>query len=68
MTHEETGKLFNDFIRIKNERTRNILGSGLGLSTVKKLALLYNGDITVKSMPNEGSTFTVVLHGVEKKQ
>ena len=32
MTPEEAGRLFNDFVRIKNAKTRNILGSGLGLS------------------------------------
>ena len=61
MTQEEAGTLFNDFVRIKNEKTRNILGSGLGLSTVKKLALLYNGEVAVESQPDVGSTFTVVL-------
>jgi two-component system, sensor histidine kinase and response regulator len=61
MTQEESGRLFNDFTRIKNEKTRHILGSGLGLSTVKKLAMLYEGDVTVKSQPDVGSTFTVTL-------
>jgi two-component system, sensor histidine kinase and response regulator len=61
MTPEETQKLFNDFARIKNEKTRHILGSGLGLSTVKKLATLYGGDVTVVSEPDVGTTFTVTL-------
>lgn len=61
LTAEEAGRLFNDFVRIKNERTRNILGSGLGLSIVKKLATLYGGGVTVKSEPGVGSTFTVTL-------
>jgi two-component system, sensor histidine kinase and response regulator len=61
MTQEETQRLFSDFSRIKNEKTRNILGSGLGLSTIKKLAMQYNGDITVKSKPDVGSTFTAIL-------
>jgi len=61
MTDEEASRLFNDFVRIKNEKTRNILGSGLGLSIVKKLAQLYGGDVSVKSEPDVGSTFTVVL-------
>ena len=59
MTQEETQRLFNDFSRIKNEKTRHILGSGLGLSTIKKLAMLYDGDISVKSEPGVGSAFTV---------
>ena len=62
MTNDECAKLFNDFVRIKNDKTRNILGSGLGLSIVKKLALLYGGDATVTSQPDVGSTFTVVLN------
>ncbi len=62
MTQEETQRLFSDFSRIKNEKTRNILGSGLGLSTLKKLVTLYSGEIAVKSKPDVGSTFTVTLH------
>ena len=57
--------MFQDFVRIKNEKTRDILGSGLGLSTVKKLANLYGGDATVASVSGEGSTFTVTLHDAE---
>jgi two-component system, sensor histidine kinase and response regulator len=61
MTKEECAKLFNDFVRIKNAKTRNILGSGLGLSTLKKLAQAYDGDVSVTSEPDAGSTFTVRL-------
>jgi len=61
MTQEEASRLFNDFVRIKNAKTKNILGSGLGLSTVKKIAMLYNGDVSVSSEPDVGSTFTVEL-------
>ncbi len=61
MTQEEASRLFNDFVRIKNFKTKHILGSGLGLSTVKKIALLYNGDVSVSSRPDAGSTFSVEL-------
>ncbi len=61
LTEEECGRLFGDFVRIKNDKTRNILGSGLGLAIVKKLAQLYGGDATVASQPDVGSTFTVTL-------
>lgn len=61
MTKIDMSKLFNDFVRIKNQKTKNISGSGLGLSIVKKLADLYNGDVNVCSKPDEGSTFTVTL-------
>jgi two-component system, sensor histidine kinase and response regulator len=67
MTKEEAGKLFNDFVRIKNEKTRTILGSGLGLSIVRKLSTLYGGEATVSSEPDVGSTFTVVLNRSPQK-
>jgi signal transduction histidine kinase len=59
----ETDKenLFSEFVRIKNEKTRNISGSGLGLSIVKKVVELYSGTISVDSTPDVGTTFTVRL-------
>jgi len=53
--------LFSEFVRIKNEKTKNITGSGLGLSIVKKVVELYNGTISVDSVPDVGTTFTVRL-------
>ena len=61
MTEEESAKLFEDFTRIKNNKTRHIEGSGLGLSTVKKLATLYGGDVNVNSEPDVGTTVEVIL-------
>ena len=61
MSEKEREKLFGEFVRIKNEKTKNILGSGLGLSIVKKLAHMYGGSASVESEPDAGTTFTVVL-------
>jgi two-component system sensor histidine kinase/response regulator len=61
MTEVEMDKLFQDFVRIKNEKTKNISGSGLGLAIVKKLAENYNGKIEVSSIPDKGSIFVVTL-------
>jgi hypothetical protein len=58
---EDRENLFKDFVRIKNEKTRNITGSGLGLSIVKKVVELYNGTISVDSVPDVGSKFTIRL-------
>ena len=58
---EDAARLFEEFVRIKNEKTRNILGSGLGLSIVRKLARLYGGEARVQSQVGLGSTFTVTL-------
>lgn len=61
MTEQDCARIFNDFVRIKNEKTTKILGSGLGLSTVKKIALLYNGSVSVTSEVDKGSIFKVIL-------
>jgi len=61
INEENLRELFKDFMRIKSDQTRNISGSGLGLSIVKKIVDLNNGEISVESKLNEGSTFKVVL-------
>ncbi|MFG0251697.1 MAG: sensor histidine kinase, partial [Phycisphaerales bacterium JB038] len=61
MKPEDAKRLFNDFVRIKNAQTANILGSGLGLSIVKKIASLYGGEVGVESEEGRGSTFRVTL-------
>jgi len=53
--------LFSDFVRIKNEKTKNIGGSGLGLSIVKQVLDMYHGSITVDSVPDVGTTFRICL-------
>ncbi len=50
----DTENLFTEFVRIKNEKTRNISGSGLGLSIVRKVTELYFGTIEVESTPDVG--------------
>lgn len=61
MGKDEIPRLFNEFVRIKNERTKHITGSGLGLSIVKKLTRLYDGKIDVESAPGEGSVFRLAF-------
>jgi two-component system, sensor histidine kinase and response regulator len=61
MNQEDISLLFGEFVRIKNERTKNITGSGLGLSIVKKVVDLYDGTIKVDSEPGKGTKFTVSL-------
>ena len=58
---EEKARLFGEFVRFKNEKTKNIEGSGLGLSILKKLVSLYDGDISVESEFGVGTTFNIVL-------
>jgi len=61
MTEEELGRLFGEFVRMKNRHTREIEGSGLGLSILKRVAALYGGEVKVSSRYGEGTTFELTL-------
>jgi len=61
INQEDLNKIFDDFVRIKSEKTRNITGTGLGLAIVKKLVDNYQGKIEVTSQPDQGSKFSVRL-------
>ena len=61
MNEEELSRLFQEFTRIKNQKTKNITGSGLGLSIVKRYVESYQGTVEVTSIPDKGSTFTILF-------
>jgi signal transduction histidine kinase len=61
MSEEEISQLFKEFVRIRNDKTKNITGSGLGLSIVRKITDIYHGKISVTSKPDEGTVFKIVL-------
>jgi signal transduction histidine kinase len=61
MSKEEMEKLFGEFSRIKNNKTKDIMGSGLGLLILKRTIDTYKGSIKVDSEPDQGTTFTVIL-------
>lgn len=61
LSESEIKNLFEEFFRVKNEQTKHITGSGLGLPIVRKVLDIYNGDIQVESKIEVGSTFTVNL-------
>lgn len=55
------GVIFESFRQVDASSRRVHGGSGLGLSIAKRLSRTLNGDITVKSVLGEGSTFLVRL-------
>ncbi|MFZ7144011.1 MAG: response regulator, partial [Bacteroidota bacterium] len=50
--------IFDSFTQASSETTRKFGGTGLGLTIVKKLIELQNGEIQVKSKPGTGTTFS----------
>lgn len=58
---EDRAKLFDSFTRLQETANRKIEGTGLGLNVVKQLVTLMNGNVEVRSVFGEGSTFTVTI-------
>lgn len=53
--------IFNRFVQVDKSFTRMNEGSGIGLSIVKAMVNLHNGQVFVDSKVNEGSIFTILL-------
>ncbi|MBW4512671.1 MAG: CHASE3 domain-containing protein [Scytonematopsis contorta HA4267-MV1] len=59
IAEEDLEKLYHPFIRGKN--VKHVLGTGLGLTVVKKCLDLHHGEIFVESEVGVGTTFTVTI-------
>ncbi|MCM1257363.1 MAG: PocR ligand-binding domain-containing protein [Roseburia sp.] len=57
----DLGKLFQSFQQVDSKRNRNVEGTGLGLAISKQLLTLMNGNISVESVYEKGSTFRFEL-------
>jgi PAS domain S-box-containing protein len=62
--------IFDRFRQVQKSDSIDLKGAGLGLAITKELVMLMGGDITVASVPGEGSTFTVRVpaHGRENRR
>lgn len=61
LTHQQIDRLFQAFNQADTNTTRKYGGAGLGLAISRQLCKLMGGDITVQSIPDRGSTFSVIL-------
>jgi signal transduction histidine kinase/DNA-binding response OmpR family regulator len=69
MTEEEQLHIFTPFYQSKNSMDDGQLGTGLGLSLVNELVKLHDGEISLASRFNEGTTINITLpiHKTESK-
>ncbi|MFO7168085.1 MAG: hybrid sensor histidine kinase/response regulator [Chloroflexota bacterium] len=58
---ESQEKIFLPFYQVDDTLARPYPGAGLGLAIVKHVVEAHGGQVSVRSAPGRGSTFTVVL-------
>lgn len=64
---DEQDRIFERFYRVDPARSRQTGGTGLGLSIVKHVMAQHGGEVSLWSVPGEGSTFTLTLPVVDEQ-
>ncbi|MFP3391583.1 sensor histidine kinase [Brevibacillus sp. SIMBA_040] len=57
----EISQIFKPFYKVDKARDRNVSGNGIGLSIVKQIVDLHQGQIDVSSKPETGTTFSLTF-------
>src|SRR5262249_47190162 len=58
---EHLDRIFEDFYQVNNHDRDGSKGFGLGLAITRRLVASLEGDISVRSVPGRGTTFTIVI-------
>jgi two-component system phosphate regulon sensor histidine kinase PhoR len=58
---DQINKIFDRFYRVSGTETEGISGTGLGLTVVKEIIEAHNWKIMVKSKPEKGSIFYIII-------
>jgi signal transduction histidine kinase len=56
---EEAPYVFDAYWQASNGKRK--VGTGLGLAIVKRIAVAHGGNVSVRSQPGRGSTFTIMI-------
>ncbi|MDO4289549.1 MAG: HAMP domain-containing sensor histidine kinase, partial [Eubacterium sp.] len=67
LTEEAKRKIFSRFYRVDDARNRQTGGVGLGLNIADVIVKQHSGKIKVDSVPDQGSTFTIILPKSSRK-
>lgn len=59
LTPEESPYIFDAYWQASNGKRK--VGTGLGLAIVKRIAVAHGGNVSVRSRPGKGSTFTIMI-------
>lgn len=61
MSKQDMRELFRRFYRIRNDKTADIPGTGLGLWITREIVIKMNGEIFAESKEGIGSIFTIIF-------
>ncbi len=65
---EDLPRIFEDFRQLDASDTRSFGGLGLGLAFVKRIMDAHRGTITARSVPGEGTTFSLLIPAADKEE